>query len=195
MEYDNVESRFETIIYIHIQIKKLRSRSFNYILIDFRCDIFIFIFWSYGKHLLMKLHALFILSLILYSCSPINKQHGYLIDDFLMSSDSISKFSEGNTTKSDIFNVMGSPSVEIYDVNNTWIYLISIKEKKLFEQDKIEFQNIFRFEFNELGVLEKKEIIDNNNINQIVFSNEKTRVIRDAYGITDQLYETFTRGE
>ena len=136
-----------------------------------------------------------LLSLILYSCSPINKQHGYLIDDFIMSSDSISKFSEGNTTKSDIFRIMGSPSIEIFDVNDVWIYLLSIKENKVFDQDEIEFQNIYRFEFDTAGVLEKKEVIDNQSFNQLAFSKEKTRVIRDAYGITDQLYDAFTRGQ
>tara|TARA_B100000927_G_scaffold218944_1_gene179023 strand:+ start:131 stop:562 length:432 start_codon:yes stop_codon:yes gene_type:complete len=143
----------------------------------------------------MKLFRLIILSLILYSCSPINKQHGYLIDDFLMSSDSISQFSEGKTSKSDIFSIMGSPSIEIYDVNDVWIYLISIKEKKVFEQDKIELQNIYRFEFNTAGILENKKIIFNEGFTQVAFSKDKTRVIRDAYGITDQLYEAFTRGQ
>jgi len=143
----------------------------------------------------MKLFIIFILALILYSCSPINKQHGYLIDDFLMSSDSISKFSEGKTTKSDILNVMGSPSIEIFDVNDVWIYLVSIKEKKVFEQDEIQFQNIFRFVFNSSGILVKKDVLDDKKFNQIAFSKEKTRVIRDAYGITDQLYEAFTRGQ
>ena len=143
----------------------------------------------------MKLHTLFILSLILYSCSPINKQHGYLIDDLLMSSDSISQFSEGITTKSEIFSAMGSPSVEIFDVNDVWIYLVSIQQKKVFEQDEISFQNIFRFEFNSSNILEKKEVIDKLSSTQIVFSKEKTRVVRDAYGITDQLYDAFTRGQ
>ena len=142
----------------------------------------------------MKLFIL-ILSLILYSCSPINKQHGYLIDDFLMSSDGISKFSIGNTTKSDIFSVMGSPSIEIFDVNDVWIYLISIREKKVFEQDEVAFQNIYRFEFNASGILQKRDVIDDQSFSQIVFSKEKTRVIRDAYGITDQLYDAFTRGQ
>ena len=142
----------------------------------------------------MKL-VILLLSLVLYSCSPINKQHGYLIDDFIMSSDSISRFSEGNTTKSEIFSIMGSPSIEIFDVNDVWIYLVSIKEKKVFEQDEIEFQNIFRYEFNASGVLEKKEFIDNTRLTDLVFSKEKTRVVRDAYGITDQLYEAFTRGQ
>ena len=132
---------------------------------------------------------------MMYNCSPINKQHGYLIDDFLMSSDSISGFSEGNTTKSEIFEAMGSPSIEIFDVNDVWIYLLSVKEKKVFEQDEIQFQNIFRFEFNSQGVLSKKQIIDNQSFTQLVFSKDKTRVIRDAYGITDQLYDAFTRGQ
>tara|TARA_Y100001935_G_scaffold255013_1_gene266075 strand:- start:506 stop:937 length:432 start_codon:yes stop_codon:yes gene_type:complete len=143
----------------------------------------------------MKLNLLLILSLILYNCSPINKQHGYLIDDFLMTSDSIASFLEGSTTKSDIFSVMGSPSIEIFDVNDVWIYLVSIKEKKVFEQDEIEFQNIYRFEFSSSDVLNKKDIIDKNSLTQIVFSKEKTRVHRDAYGITDQLYDAFTRGQ
>ena len=37
-------------------------------------------------------------------------------------------------------------------------------------------------------------MIDNQSFNQITFSREKTRVIRDAYGITDQFIEGFTRG-
>ena len=143
----------------------------------------------------MRLILLIALLLIFYNCSPINKQHGYLLDDFLMSSDSISKFSEGNTSKSDIYSAMGSPSIEIFDVNDVWIYLLSVKEKKVFEQDVIEFQNIFRFEFDSSGILKNKEVIDAQSFNQLVFSKEKTRVIRDAYGITDQLYETFTRGQ
>ena len=143
----------------------------------------------------MRLYILLIVSLILYSCSPINKQHGYLLDDFLMSSDSISQFSLKNTSKSDIFRVMGSPSIEIFDVNDVWIYLVSIKEKKVFEEDEIKFQNIFRFEFDEAGMLKKQDFISKENSKQIAFSRDKTRVIRDAYGITDQLYDAFTRGQ
>ena len=142
----------------------------------------------------MKLFII-LLSLILYSCSPINKQHGYLIDDFFMSSDSISQFSLDNTTKSEIFEIMGSPSIEIFDINDVWIYLVSIKEKKVFEDDEIKFQSIFRFEFDTSGVLKKQELISEESFQNIAFSKDKTRVIRDAYGITDQLYDAFTRGQ
>ena len=143
----------------------------------------------------MRLILLITLLFILYSCSPINKQHGYLLDDFLMSSDSISKFSEGNTSKSDIYSAMGSPSIEIFDVNDVWIYLLSVKEKKVFEEDPLLFQNIHRFVFNQNEILIQKTILTENDFNKIAFSTDETKVRRDAYGITDQLYDAFTRGQ
>ena len=59
---------------------------------------------------MFKLYNFILLLLILYSCSPINKQHGYLLDDFLVSSEKISEFELKNTTKNDVFDAMGSPS-------------------------------------------------------------------------------------
>ena len=81
---------------------------------------------------MFKFYNFILLLFILYSCSPINKQHGYLLDDFLVSSEKISKFEVKNTTKNDVFDAMGSPSIEIQDVENVWIYLLSLKEKKRF---------------------------------------------------------------
>ena len=129
---------------------------------------------------------------LLLSCSPINKQHGYLIDDLLSSSDKISKFTVNNTTRNEIYEAMGSPSIEIIDVK---IYLISLKETNVFEDDRILFQNIYRFSFDSGGILVDKTILSQDDFNQIAFSSDQTRVKRDAYGITDQLYEAFTRGQ
>ena len=140
------------------------------------------------------LNLLFIL-LFIYSCSPINKQHGYLMDDLLISSDKISQFQVGLTTKDEIFNTMGSPSIQINDIDNVWIYLVSLKEKKVFEEDALLFQNIFRFVFNKNGVLKDVSALTADNFQQIAFSSDKTKVRRDAYSITDQLYDAFTRGQ
>jgi hypothetical protein len=38
-------------------------------------------------------------------------------------------------------------------------------------------------------------VLTKDNYNNIVFSKDKTKVRRDAYGITDQLYDAFTRGQ
>ena len=144
---------------------------------------------------MFKFYNFILLLLILYSCSPINKQHGYLLDDFLVSSEKISKFEVKNTTKNDVFDAMGSPSIEIQDVENVWIYLLSLKEKKVFDQDELLFQSIYRFEFDNNGILVEQTFLTADNFNKIAFSTDKTRVERNAYGITDQLYDAFTRGQ
>ena len=143
----------------------------------------------------MKQHIyLFLVLLLLYSCSPINKQHGYLMDDLLISSDKISEFEPNITTRDEIFQAMGSPSIKISDVDDIWIYLISVKENNVFEDDVLLFQNIYRFSFDTKGILKMKSSLDKNDFNQISFSSDKTTVRREAYGITDQLYDAFTRG-
>ena len=136
-----------------------------------------------------------LISLFIYSCSSINKQHGYLLDDVLSSSKKMSNFKEKSTTKADIYSVMGSPSIEINDIENTWIYLISLKEKNVFEADKNVFQSIYKFSFNDKDILIKKEIVTQDSFNEITFSTDETEVERNAYSISDQLYDAFTRGQ
>ena len=136
-----------------------------------------------------------LICIFIYSCSSINKQHGYLLDDVLSSSKKMSNFKEKSTTKEDIYSVMGSPSIEINDVENTWIYLISLKEKNVFEADKNVFQSIYKFSFNDKDILIKKEIVTQDSFNEITFSTDETEVERNAYSISDQLYEAFTRGQ
>ena len=133
--------------------------------------------------------------LILYNCSPINKQHGYLLEDVIRSNEEMSQFIEGTTTESDIFNALGSPSVEISDINNIWIYLISMKKQNVFESDNIIFQSIFRFEFDNEGILVSKYFANEQAFTEIAFSNDKTRIVRENYGLTEQIYESFTRGQ
>ena len=144
---------------------------------------------------IIKYICYFLLLIILYSCSPINKQHGYLLDDFLVSSEKISKFEVKNTTKNDVFDAMGSPSIEIQDVENVWIYLLSLKEEKVFDQDELLFQSIYRFEFDNNGILIEQTFLTADDFNKIAFASEETKVDRNAYGITDQLYDAFTRGQ
>ena len=144
---------------------------------------------------MFKFYNFILLLLILYSCSPINKQHGYLLDDFLISSEKISKFEVKNTTKNDVFNAMGSPSIEIQDVENVWIYLLSLKEKKVFDEDQLLYQSIYRFEFDDSGILIDQAFLNADNFNNVTFSSDETKVERNAYGITDQLYDAFMKGQ
>ncbi len=145
--------------------------------------------------MIFKFCNFILLFLILYSCSPINKQHGYLLDDLLISSEEILEFEVKSTTKNEVLNVMGSPSIEIQDIENVWIYLLSLKEKKVFNEDELLFQSIYRFEFDDNGILIDQTLLTVDNFNKIAFASEETKVDRNAYGITDQLYDAFTRGQ
>jgi len=144
----------------------------------------------------MKSLFIFFFTIItLYSCSPVNKQHGYLLDDLVISADKISEFTIDKSTKNEVYEAMGSPSIEIQDINDVWIYLISLKEKRVFEDDIVKYQSIMKFAFNEKNILIENQALTSEDFNKIEFSREKTRVRRDAYGITDQLYDAFTRGQ
>ena len=117
------------------------------------------------------------------------------VPDLLISSEEISKFEVKSTTKNEVFNAMGSPSIEIQDIENVWIYLLSLKEKKVFDEDTLIFQSIYRFEFDDNGILVDKNFLTADNFNNVTFSSDETKVERNAYGITDQLYDAFTRGQ
>ena len=144
----------------------------------------------------MKL-VLFIISSIIvtYSCSPINNQHGYILEDFVASTNSLSQFNLETTTENEILQTLGSPSIIISDINNIWIYLISIKRENIFEDDEIMYQSIMRYEFDNNGKLLSKKYINRDEFTEIAFSRDKTKVFSDNYGLADQLYESFTRGQ
>ena len=144
----------------------------------------------------MKLILSLISALIVtYSCSPINNQHGYILEDFVNSSNDVSQFNMETTTENDILQTLGSPSIIINDVNNIWIYLVSIKKENIFENDAVMYQSIMRYEFDNNGKLLSKEFLDKDNFTDVAFSTDKTVVDRDSYGLADQIYESFTRGQ
>ena len=143
----------------------------------------------------MKLVLLIITSFIIaYSCSPINNQHGYMLEDSAMSTNAISQFNLENTTENEILQKLGSPSIIIDDINNIWIYLVSIKKENIFEDDDLMYQSIMRYEFDVEGKLISKEFFNKEDFTEIAFTKDKTKIISDNFGLADQIYETFTRG-
>ena len=143
----------------------------------------------------MKLILFFIITLIItYSCSPINKQHGYILEDVVYSSNFQSQFNLETTTDNDILQILGSPSIIIGDVNNIWIYLVSIKKENIFEDDNLMYQSITRYEFDNEGKLISQEFLNEQDFTEIRFTKDKTKTVSDEFGLADQLNEAFTRG-
>ena len=117
-----------------------------------------------------------------------------MADDIFYALDDLDTFAANKSHKNDVLNALGSPSIKISDVDDVWIYLISIKQENVFEKDEISYQNILRFQFDDRNFLIKFDSFDNTSFTEIAFSDEKTTITRDAYGISDQIYDAFTRG-
>ena len=143
----------------------------------------------------MKFILFFIsILLITYSCSPINRQHGYILEDRANPSNYVSQFNLETTTEDDILQALGSPSIIVSDVNNIWIYLVSIKKENIFEDDDLMYQSIMRYEFDYEGRLISEKFFNEENFTEITFAKDKTKTITDNYNLSDQIYESFTRG-
>ena len=139
----------------------------------------------------MKLtHIILILSLFFTSCAPVIKPHGYQLEDILLNEPQ----TIGTSTKEDLEDSYGSPSIKIEDVGNTWIYLATSKQKKVFTKDDLQEQLIFTFNFDDNDILISQEVYDQNNMLSFKSDNKKTYDYGTNYTILDQIYDAFTRG-
>ena len=139
----------------------------------------------------MKLtHIIIILSLFFISCAPVIKPHGYQLEDILLSEPQ----TIGTSTKKDLEESYGSPSIKIEDVGNTWIYLATSKQKKVFTKDDLQEQLIFTFNFDDNDILISQEVYDQNQMLSFKSDNKKTYDYGTNYTILDQIYDAFTRG-
>ena len=139
----------------------------------------------------MKLSYIFvILSLFLLSCAPVIKPHGYQIEDILLN-----KPQEiGISSKDDLLKIFGSPSIKIEDIGNTWIYLATTKEKKVFSKDEFKDQIVFAFNFDTNNILISQEIYNHDQMIDFKYNKKQTYSYGTDYSILDQLYDAFTRG-
>jgi len=139
----------------------------------------------------MKLtYIILILSLFLSNCSPVIKPHGYQLEDILQSEPQ----KIGISSKADLMSSYGSPSIKIEDVSNTWLYLTTSKEKKVFSKDTFQEQLIFAFNFNSDDILISQEVFNKSQMIDFKYSLSQTYNYGSSYSILDQLYDAFTRG-
>ena len=139
----------------------------------------------------MKLSYIFIiLSLFLISCAPIIKPHGYQIEDILLN-----KPQEiGISSKKDLLKAFGTPSVKIEDIGNTWLYLATTKEQKVFTKDEFKDQIVFAFNFDSNDILISQEVYNRDQMLNFKYNKNQTFSYGTDYSILDQLYDAFTRG-
>ena len=139
----------------------------------------------------MKLtYIILILSLFLANCAPVIKPHGYQLEDIVQNEPQ----KIGISSKIDFMASYGSPSIKIEDISNTWIYISSSKQLKVFSKDEFIDQVIFAFNFDSNDILESINIYDKKEMLDIEYSTSQTYNYGTKYSILDQLYDAFTRG-
>jgi outer membrane protein assembly factor BamE (lipoprotein component of BamABCDE complex) len=139
----------------------------------------------------MKLtYIIILLSLFLINCAPVMKLHGYQLDDILLNTPQ----ENGISSKSDLIASYGSPSIKIEDVGNTWLYLATTKERKVFTKDKFLAQIIFEFNFDSNDILISQDVYNESQILDLEYNINQTYNYGTKYSILDQLYDAFTRG-
>ena len=82
------------------------------------------------------------------------------------------------TNKNDILLLLGSPSSKSTFDNDLWIYIERKTDNSsltTFGADNIVINNVLLLEINSMGLLEKKEFLNINNMNNIKFSKETTK--------------------
>ena len=118
-----------------------------------------------------------VILLLLSNCqqNPVINTHGVAFLDIKQKNLFIEK-----TNKNDVKKILGHPStVAIFD-NSIWIYIERTKTKgKLlkFGQDITHKNNVLALEFNEYGILIKKDFYNKNQINKINFTKNTTDTV------------------
>ena len=125
------------------------------------------------------MHKIIIIAilLLLSNCTPnpVINTHGITFLDIKEKKLIINK-----TNKNDVKKVLGHPStVGTFD-NSIWIYIerTNTKGKLLkFGQNITSKNNVLALEFNEYGILTKKDFYNKNQLNKINFTEETTETI------------------
>ena len=119
----------------------------------------------------------FIIFILLSNCNtdPVIKTHGVSFLDKKMT-----KLTINEDNKNDVKKVLGHPSTKATFDNSIWIYIERTRSRgKLlyFGRNITTKNNVLALEFNEYGVLVKKNFYDKNKINQIEFEERTTETV------------------
>ena len=121
-----------------------------------------------------KLFIFFIISLFISACTlkKVEKHHGVR---FLNKKQE--KLTVIKSNKNDILKLLGSPSTKSTFDNDLWIYIERKTDNSSlvkFGSERIIVNNVLLLEINSMGLLETKEFLDLNNMQELKFSEQTT---------------------
>ena len=120
-----------------------------------------------------KLFIIIFLFTLNCSTNKVSKNHGYRYLD-----NNYEKLTINKTNKNDVISIIGPPSSMSNFDENKWIYI----ERRQTNQSiiklgikKIEKNNVLIVEFNKMGILKNKKILDLNDMNKINYVKKTTK--------------------
>ena len=121
-----------------------------------------------------KLFIYLIIALFFSACNlkKVTKHHGV---HFLNKKQE--KLIVSKTNKNDILKILGPPSTKSKFDNDLWIYIERKTDNSAyirFGAEKIIVNNVLLLEINNMGLLEKKEFLDLNSMQNIKFTEQTT---------------------
>ncbi|MDA9638086.1 outer membrane protein assembly factor BamE [Candidatus Pelagibacter sp.] len=121
-----------------------------------------------------KLFIFFIISLFISACTlkKVEKHHGVR---FLNKKQE--KLTVNQSNKNDILKLLGSPSTKSTFDNDLWIYIERKTDNSSltkFGSERIIVNNVLLLEINSMGLLETKEFLDLNNMQELRFAEKTT---------------------
>jgi len=121
-----------------------------------------------------KLFIFFIISLFISACTlkKVERHHGV---HFLNKKQE--KLTVNQSNKNDILRLLGSPSTKSTFDNDLWIYIERKTDNSSivrFGSEKIIVNNVLLLEINNMGLLEKKKLLDLTNMQDLKFTEKTT---------------------
>ena len=100
------------------------------------------------------------------------------------------KLKISETNKNDAIVILGPPSTKNIFENDIWIYIerkTTVSELKTFGKKKLMLNNVLVLEFDNRGLLVKKEFYDKNQMNDLKVSENNTDVVGKDKDLIDTM--------
>lgn len=121
-------------------------------------------------------------TLVIAACDPKVETGGYVKKDDLKTLVTV-----GKSTKNDVQNVLGSPSVQSTFGPDAWYYVTDTKEAYAFLKYDVTEQDVTRIEFNDDGLVTKVENYDKSQAEDIAIVKRETATEGHTLGFLEQM--------
>ncbi len=123
------------------------------------------------------------------ACAPTIDTRGNRPDKVRMS-----KVKPGQTTRSQVLRLLGSPSTIATFDRNTWLYISKTEKLRIVRKPRTTSQLVIAIKFNKSGVVESVKRLNLNDAKDVKYVERRTPTRGGEPGLLESLYKTLVRG-